>query len=37
MSFVTCLAQEKKDEPMRSGITAERETELLAKWHESEG
>ncbi len=27
------VAQERKDKPMRAGLTAERETELLAKWH----
>lgn len=31
------VPQERKDGPMRSGITAEREAELLAKWHESKG
>jgi len=31
------VPQERKDKPMRSGITAEREAELLAKWHEAEG
>jgi len=31
------IPQERLDKPMRSGITAERETELLAKWHESKG
>ena len=31
------VPQERKDGPMRSGITAEKEAELLAKWHEAEG
>ena len=29
--------QERKDKPMRSGITAEREAELLAAWHAEPG
>jgi 2'-hydroxyisoflavone reductase len=28
------VSQERKDKDMRAGISAERETELLAKWHE---
>jgi 2'-hydroxyisoflavone reductase len=31
------VSQERKDKDMRSGITAEREAELLAKWHEAKG
>jgi 2'-hydroxyisoflavone reductase len=31
------VSQERKDKDMRSGLTAERETELLAKWHAAEG
>lgn len=31
------VSPERKDKPMRSGITDEREKELLAKWHEAEG
>jgi 2'-hydroxyisoflavone reductase len=29
--------QERKDKPMRSGLTVEREAEILAKWHAREG
>ncbi len=29
--------QERKDKPMRAGVTAERETELLATWHKENG
>jgi len=28
------VSQERKDKDMRAGISADRETELLAKWHE---
>ena len=28
---------ERRDKPMRSGLTAEREAELLAKWHAAKG
>jgi len=31
------VSQERKDKPMRSGLTAEREAELLAKWHAARG
>jgi 2'-hydroxyisoflavone reductase len=31
------VPQERRDGPMRAGITMEREAELLAKWHEAEG
>ena len=31
------VPQERKDGPMRSGISAEREAELLAKWHAAKG
>jgi 2'-hydroxyisoflavone reductase len=31
------VPQERKDGPMRAGITAEREAELLAKWHAPQG
>jgi len=31
------VPQERKDNEMRSGISAEREAELLAKWHEQNG
>jgi 2'-hydroxyisoflavone reductase len=31
------VPQERKDKPMRSGLTAEREAELLTKWREQEG
>jgi len=31
------VSQERKDKDMRSGLTAEREAELLAKWHEAKG
>jgi 2'-hydroxyisoflavone reductase len=31
------VSQERKDKDMRSGITAEREAELLAKWHAAKG
>ncbi|MEN8006322.1 MAG: twin-arginine translocation signal domain-containing protein [Candidatus Krumholzibacteriota bacterium] len=31
------VSQERKDKPMISGVTAEREAELLAKWHAAQG
>ena len=31
------VSQERKDSPMRSGLTAEREAEILTLWHEKKG
>ncbi|MCB1184244.1 twin-arginine translocation signal domain-containing protein [bacterium] len=31
------VEQERKDKPMRAGVTAEREAEVLAAWHEQHG
>jgi len=37
LDWWTTVPQERKDKPMRSGLTAEREAELLAKWHAARG
>lgn len=37
LNWWTTVSQERKDRPMRSGLTAEREQEALAAWHEKNG
>ena len=37
LDWWTGVSQERKDRPMRSGLTAERETEALEAWHKKNG